>query len=227
MSPFKRLFTQCDSGHNLHSIPAFLFMFHGFIVWIRYVRNGFIFDINNINDTEMTFSFITFIISNLFTYFYVVPHDEKKHPTLLGFPGHIWISIYYWLVLWSFWNTWLLWRFIPSLYPNYLINLKCDKILSIFFLVIPIPNAMQTFTKIMNFMGSFHPVQLSLWISFILFPINICLCIGGQQYIDKMNECWKYQTDFIVAMCYFTNFGYMLSFFCVTLYRERFKFIRN
>lgn len=227
MGAFKRLFTHFDSGHNLHSIPAFLFMFHGFFVWFRYVRNGFIFDLDSINDYEMIFSFITFLISNLSAYFYVVPHDEKKHPVLLGFPGDIWISIYYWLIEWSFWNTWLLWRFLPSLYPQALNTLFYDKCLSIFFLLLPIPHAMQTFKKIMAFMGSFHSVQLSLWISFILFPINICLYISGQQYIDKMNKCWTLQTDFIVAMCYFTNWGYMVSFFMVTLYRKRVKYVRN
>ena len=202
-------------------------MFHGFIVWFRYVINGFIFDLNAINNWEMTFSFIMFLISNLFAFFYVVPNDEKKHPSLLGFPGDIWILIYYWLIEWSFWNTWLLWRFIPSLYPDFLNNLYADKILSMFFLFLPVPHAIKTFQKIMSFMGSFHSVQLSLWISFILAPINICLFISGQQYIDDMDKCWRYQTDFIVAMCYFTNWGYMVSFFMVTLYRKRVPFVRN
>ena len=94
-------------------------------------------------------------------------------------------------------------------------------------MLVPLPYAIKTSMEMTKFMGYFHAVQLSLWISFILFPINVCLFVSGQQYIDKMNECWTLQTDFIVAMCYFTNWGYMVSFFMVTLYRKRVRFVRN
>ena len=222
MRPCKRLFTHFDLGHNLHSIPAFIYLIHGTWMWIRYVLNGFIFNLDNINNIELISSLILFVISNVSVFFYVIPKDAPHHPPLLGFPGHIWVSIYYWLVLWAFWNTWLCYRFIPTIYPAILIdNIVYDKILSLFFLLLPAYHTMVTFRKIMKFMGEFHAVQISLWISYILFPINVCLFIKQQEYIHIL-KCWELQTDFIVSMCYFTNYGYMASFFCVTLYRKQF-----
>ena len=77
-------------------------------------------------------------------------------------------------------------------------------------------------------MNGWHNVQLSMWISFILFPINICLFLHSQHYIDLLTKCWKYQIDFVVSMTFFTNFGYMTSMFVVTLYRKRiFKWLNK